>query len=128
MSNGAVANSGLRTAARIASIVGAVGSVGLTLFAGRHNNSVLLMVLFAIWVLSPFATLLAMGRMAQRWPDAMHRVLHILTMAIAAGCLAIFGFVALGPARSHTAFAFVVTPAVCELLLTVLMAVTLSRR
>jgi len=128
MSDRAMADSGLRTAARIALVVSAVGSVGFTLFAGRHNDSVLLMALFAIWVLSPFATLLAMDRLAQRWPDGMQWVLHILTLVIAAGCLAIYGFVALGPARSHTAFAFVVTPAVCESLLAVLVAVAAVRR
>jgi len=44
----------LRAAALIALLVGAVGSVGLMLHAGRRKDSPrLLLALFAIWVLSP---------------------------------------------------------------------------
>jgi len=44
----------LRSAARIAVPAGAVGSVGLMLHAGRRNDSRILLVLFTLWVLSPF--------------------------------------------------------------------------
>ena len=46
----------LRAAAIIAAMAGAVGSVGLTLRAGRDTPRFLL-VLFVIWVLSPFVAL-----------------------------------------------------------------------
>ena len=47
----------LHAAALIALPAGAVGSVGLLLRAGQRNNSRLLLVLFTIWVLSPFLAL-----------------------------------------------------------------------
>ena len=47
----------LRTAALTAVLAGAVGSVGLMLYVGRRNHSRVLLVLFALWVLSPFAAL-----------------------------------------------------------------------
>jgi len=39
-------------------LAGAVGSLGFTLYTGRNNKSVLLIVLFFIWVPSPFIGLL----------------------------------------------------------------------
>ena len=44
----------LRTTSVIAVVVGAAGSVSLTVYAGRHSDSLTLKVLFALWVLSPF--------------------------------------------------------------------------
>lgn len=52
----------LRAAAMIAAAVGAVGSVGLTLYVGRHNPSRILISLFLIWVLSPFVASYAPAR------------------------------------------------------------------
>ncbi len=54
----------LRAGSFIPVVVGALGSVGLTLYAGRHNDSRLLVALFAIWVLSPFIAVLIASR---RW-------------------------------------------------------------
>lgn len=48
----------LRLVALIVSVVGALGSVSLTLWFGRRNPSYILPALFAIWVLSPFVALL----------------------------------------------------------------------
>jgi len=42
-------------------LAGAVGSVGLTLRAGHRNNSLILMALFATWVLSPLVALVLAG-------------------------------------------------------------------
>ena len=47
----------LRAVALIEVVAGAVGSVGLTLRAGQRSPR-LLLVLFTIWVLSPFVALL----------------------------------------------------------------------
>lgn len=47
----------LRAVALIAVVAGAGGSIGLMLWAGHRNPSRLLIVLFAIWVLSPFVAL-----------------------------------------------------------------------
>ena len=44
----------LRAMAPISTLAGALGSVGLMLWTGRHNESVLLLVLFTFWVVSPF--------------------------------------------------------------------------
>ena len=44
----------LRAAALTFALAGAAGAVGLTLYAGRHNNSLILRLIFVVWVLSPF--------------------------------------------------------------------------
>src|SRR5437867_167243 len=56
----------LRAMARIAVVAGAVGSVGLTLRAGRGTPRFLL-VLFVIWVLSPFVVLAWANVVSKRW-------------------------------------------------------------
>ena len=105
----------LRTAALIAVVVGAVGSVGLTLHAGRHNNSRLLLILFALWVLSPFAALVVANVISKR------RAVQSVTLLITLGTLAIYGYVALGPPRAKTAPVFVVVPPVSWLLTAVVV-------
>ena len=63
--------SALRASARVAVLIGAVGSVGLTLYAGRQNPSNLLLVAFAIWVLSPFVLIILVDSASMRWPSSV---------------------------------------------------------
>src|SRR5712692_1714369 len=58
---------GLRAAASIAVFAGAVGSVGLLLRATNRNPSQLLVVLLAIWVVSPFVALFWASIVSKRW-------------------------------------------------------------
>ena len=48
----------LRILAFIAVLLGAAASVGLVLWVGRQQQSRLLLLLFSLWVLSPFMALL----------------------------------------------------------------------
>src|SRR5262245_18378258 len=68
----------LRSAASIAVPLGAVGSVGLMLWAGRRNDSRILLVLFGLWVLSPFVLLALVKVVSRRWSFAGRAVLHSL--------------------------------------------------
>src|ERR1039458_205725 len=74
----------LRIAALLALLAGAVGSVGLMLHAGRHNDSRFLLVLFALWVLSPFVALILANVVSKRWPVhtrvALYTVMLVLTL------------------------------------------------
>ncbi len=89
--------------------VGVLGSLGFTLYTGRHNPSILLIGLFLIWVASPFVVMIARSR--------RHSLAIIVTLSIAS--LAIYGTVALGPPRAQPAFFFLMTPAATWLLLLV---------
>ncbi len=100
----------LRAAAMILVVAGAAASLALTLQTGRHNNSRLLLTLFAVWVLSPFIALLLAGAASKRWPVPRRATLYGVMLAIAVGSVAVYGVVALGPPRAKPAFVFLVVP------------------
>jgi hypothetical protein len=100
----------LRAAALIVIPAGAVGSIAFVLYAGRHNPSRLLILLFAIWVLSPFVLLAWANVVSARWPALTRAALQSVTLLIALGSLAAYGNIALGPPRAQGAFVFVVVP------------------
>lgn len=80
----------LRAAARIAVMVGALGSVVLMLYAGRRNPSGLLLVFFILWDLSPFVALAVANTMSTAWPPRFQRLLYGAMLAVALGSLAIY--------------------------------------
>ena len=108
-----------RVAGMIA-VTGAVGSFVLMLRVGHRNNSLLLMTLFAIWILSPFVALL-MANLAFKRP------LLTLSLILAFGSLIVYGDVALGPPWAKPASAFLVVPFVSWLLIAI-AAITSRRR
>jgi hypothetical protein len=94
----------LRAAALIAVLAGAAGSVGLMLRAGRRNDSRLLLLLFAIWVLSPFMALILAHVVSKRWSVLTRAALYSVMLAVTLGSLAIYGDVALGPPQGEERF------------------------
>ena len=113
----------LRAASLIAMLAGAVGSVGLMLYAGRHNSSRLLLVLFALWVLSPFVVLAFAKAVSNRWSALTGATLHIVTLFLTLGSLAIYGYVALGPPRARPAPFFVIVPPASWLLIAIVVSI-----
>jgi hypothetical protein len=106
----------LRAVARIAVATGAVGSAGMALWAGRRSPRVLL-VLFVVWVLSAFVALGWANLASKRWSVLTQATLYCVTLAIALGSLASYGYVVLPLAGSPRAFAFLVVPFVSWVLL-----------
>ena len=100
----------MRAVALVAVVVGATGSIGLMLDVGRHNPSRMLLVLFAIWVLSPFVGLVLAASGSPRWLVAARERVHVVMLIVALGSLAIYGQVAFGPPRPRPASAFLVVP------------------
>jgi hypothetical protein len=84
-------------AALTAVLAGAVGSAGFMLYIGRRNDSRLLLVLFALWVLSPFMGLVWAHLFSKRWPILTRATLYGVMLMVSACSLAIYGDVALGP-------------------------------
>jgi hypothetical protein len=120
----------LHGAALIAVLAGAVGSVGLMHHAGRNNPSRLLLVLFALWVLSPFLALALANMVSKRWSVLTRATLYTVMLVLAVSSLVIYGVVALGPPRQKTAFVFVVVPPASWLLIGIVLpiAALVSRR
>jgi len=123
----------LRAVALVAVVAGALGSFGLMLWVGHRNPSRVLIVLFAIWDLSPFVALLLADMVAKRWSVITRTTLHIVMLVLALISLALYGDVVLRP-RSQPAFMFLVVPLGSWLLMTVVVSIAalisgrLSRR
>jgi hypothetical protein len=111
----------LRAAARVAVVVGAIGSVGLMLRAGRSTPR-LLLVLFVFWVVSPFVALAWANMVSARWSVMTRTTLYCVTLVITVGTLVIYGF-DMRPAESARAFSFVAVPPGSWLLLVVVVPV-----
>ena len=113
----------LRAAALIAVLVGAVGSVGLMLYVGRRNDSRILLVLFVLWVLSPFMVLVLANVVSKRWSVLTRATLYSAMLVLTLGSLAIYGDVALGPPRPKPAFVFLVVPLASWLLIAIVLPI-----
>jgi hypothetical protein len=120
----------LRGPALIAVLAGAVASVGLLLRAGRRNDSRLLMVLMAMWVLSPFVALVWAHVFSKRWSVLTRSTLYSLMLVLTLASLAIYIDAVVTPPRALAAFVFIVVPPISWLLAGVALplAALISRR
>jgi hypothetical protein len=106
----------LHTAARVAAVIGAVGSVALTLYAGRSNNLPFLMVLMAGWVFAPFFGFALASKVSARWSPTARTALDVGIVVIAVAALGIYARDALQP-PPRRAVVYVLVPIVSWLLL-----------
>ena len=115
MSNGPPGHalfSWLRSAARFTAVAGAAGSLWLMLRAGHNNGRILpLVILFAMWVLSPFLALVWADGSSRRWPTGRRVTLHLTILIVSLGSLAVYGINAVHPLNARGAFIFLVVPA-----------------
>jgi hypothetical protein len=113
--------------ARVAALLGAIGSVVLTLYAGRSNNMPGLMILMSLWVIAPFIGYAVAGRFGARWPPGPRVALDGLIIVAAAVSLAVYTNAALRSAHPR-ATPFVAVPIAAWLLLIVIGLVALVSR
>jgi hypothetical protein len=107
----------LRTLSLIALVVGASGSLILMVRAGRDTPT-LLLVVFVVWVLSPFIGIAWAMKRSNNWSTLTRTTLHWTTLVIAFVSLAFYGNLIRPPAGSPPAFVFVIVPPVSLLVLT----------
>jgi hypothetical protein len=119
----------LRAMGQVAVWAGAAGSVALTLRAGWHAPRILV-VLFTIWVLSPFGALLLTSVVSRRWSVLTRETLYSVMLIVTLGSLAIYGSVVLGTSnRNPTRTLVLVPPASCLLIaIAISIAALMSRR
>lgn len=118
---------GLRRAVALrALLAGAVGSVSLTLYASR-NAPRLLIVIFALWVLSPFGVLALADAASARWPTFTRAALYGLMLALTVGSLAIYGADVLRPPKAQAAFVLVIVPPASWLIIVTVLAIAAFR-
>jgi len=120
----------MRTAARIALIAGALGSLGCTLYTGRNNSSFLLMALFALWVPSPFLALGVVDFVLKQRASTIPSTLYYGMWILALSSVAVYGKSVLMPPKTAAAFVFVAFPFISWLFIVVvgLIAALQSRR
>src|SRR6266404_5315022 len=120
----------LHATAHFAVPVGALSSVGLMLYTGHRNPSRILIVIFALWVLSPFMALALASVVSKSWSVLSRATIHSATLVLTLGSFAIYAGVASGFLRAKAGFVFLVVPSVSWLFTTivVLLAALLSGR
>ena len=114
----------LRAAALAGILAGAGGSLALMLYVGRRNSSRLLLLMFAIWVVSPFAAAGWAERIAKRWPTVRRASWYLGIVVLAVSSLALYGDVVFGRPRPQPAFRFLVVPLASWILLAVVAALS----
>lgn len=119
----------LRTVVLIVLVVGATSSL-IFMFRQGQDTPRFLLVLFTLWVLSPFAVLLWANAVSKRWSVITRIMLFGVTLIVALISPAIYGeWVNVKPAGSANAFLFVAVPPVSLLfIITVPIAAFISRR
>jgi len=111
----------LRAAALAFALAGAAGAVGLTLYAGRHNNSLILRLIFVVWALAPFVAAAWANVVSIRWPVLTRATLHVVTLVLALGSVAIYGAVSFGLLKAKIGTIFLLVPVASWLLMAILV-------
>jgi len=123
----------LGAAALVAVVAGSAGSLGLLFRAGRRTPRVLLL-LFVLWVLSPFTALAWANLASKHWSGVTRATLYGVMLVLTVGSLAIYGVVVLGPPRAKPAAVFLLVPLAAWLVTTIAVSIAalasrrLSRR
>ena len=99
----------LHGVALTAVVIGAGGSLGLMPWVGHRNPSRVLLVLFAIWDLSPFISLVLADIVSKRWSALTRATLYGVMLVLTLSSLAFYGDVVWRP-RPQPAFVFLVVP------------------
>ena len=106
--------------------IGAGITVNLTLYAGQSNKSVLLVALFIIWVLSPFAAILAVHVVYRLGATMIRVTVYCLMLVITVVSLLGYSGQFNSPA-ARPAGVFLIVPLVLWVLMLIVIPVVLSR-
>ncbi|MBI3875452.1 MAG: hypothetical protein HY300_05740 [Verrucomicrobia bacterium] len=117
----------MRGAAQAALVVGAIGSVALMLFVGHRNQSIILMLMFAGWVLAPFVALAWADHSPKFQAAAARTPLHVLMLLLALISLAAYARVAFGPPMPQPASVFLLVPLGSLLVIAVTVPLAIRR-
>jgi hypothetical protein len=101
------------------------------MFRAGERTPRLLLVLFTIWVLSPFVALLWANMVSKHWSVITRVTLYCVTLIVTLASLAIYGeLVDVRPPGSANAFLFVAVPPASWVFMTIVVATAafISRR
>ena len=99
----------LQTMAMVVAIVGAIGSLYFMFKAGRNQKSILLISLFAVWLLSPFVGLFLAAKISNRRKIPARALIYWLLIILSIGSLVAYSGI-LASSGTKGAFIFLVAP------------------
>jgi hypothetical protein len=111
----------MRTLAKFAVVIGAAGSLVLLLREGIHTPR-LLLALFIVWVLSPFA-MLTWANWRRRWGSSTRKMLYWLTLVVAALSLLMYGGLIPRPGGARVAAVYLMVPLVTWIFMIVVLVI-----
>lgn len=111
----------LRVTTLIIVLLGCADSLGLMFWVGRHNQSVLLVAIFTVWVASPFAGLLWVHSNAKRWEVSRQRSTYALMLLLSLGSIAAYSAPIFLMHLAKPAAPFLVVPAISWAVVAILL-------
>ena len=99
----------LRTISLTTLLVGTIGSLYFMFTAGSHQKSIVLLVLFTAWVLSPFLGLFVANRLSKPLSAKIHTLIYWTIVLVSVASLTIYSG-ALPSSQTKPAFNFLVVP------------------
>ena len=115
-------------AVKVVLVASALFAIICMLAVGHRNSSGLLIALFAVWVLAPFAALWLLVKSCGGWARGKRLLLQGLSLAVCVVSAGVYGGVALGVSKSKPAFWFLVVPSVSLGLIALTYLVVLRNR
>lgn len=107
----------MRTAVLMAIILGALVSLALMFFVGGPNRSTILLLLFTLWVLTPYAAFAFAVVRSKRWsPATVTRIFEVILVLMLAAT-AVYAADAFGKLPAKPAFAFLIVPLVSNIIM-----------
>jgi hypothetical protein len=119
-------NYDLHIIALIVLFAGAISSLVLMFNAGRNQNSILLIVLFTGWVLSPFIGLFIADIISKRWLTKTQITIYLLIIFIALASLIGYSGV-LNVPGTKPAFKFLIVPLISWVLILIIVPIKRKR-
>jgi len=116
----------LHTIALVALFVGAISSLVLMFNAGHNQKSILLIVLFTGWVLSPFIGLFIADMISKNWLSKTRLTIHLLIVFVVLASL-IFYSGALNVPGTKPAFKFLIVPLISWVLILIVVPIKRKR-
>jgi len=120
---GRIGESFMNTFAFIVVLGGGVGSLILMFTAGRNQRSILLIIMFTSWVLSPFIGLVVANVISKRWSMSTRTALYFLILFITLGSLICYSG-AFNLSGTKPAFKFLIVPLISWLLIAIVIPTT----
>jgi hypothetical protein len=116
----------LRTLGLAATVIGVLVSVALLVYvgsrAGSNKTQPVVMLLIAIWVVSPWVILLALDAISKSWSDMTRSTIYGMMIFTTVISLAVYLYSAMGPVKPKAAAPFVAIPPLCWLLSAIAIA------